>query len=103
MPENRLCARSASRGRAQNPAPATLASTAKTPSAIQKLVLIGVGGVSSGEDAWTTIRAGASLVQLYTALVYEGPALIGRIKQELLACMERDKIKSIQDATGLDA
>jgi len=42
-------------------------------------------------------------VQLYTALVYEGPALIGRIKQELLACMERDKIKSIKDAIGLDA
>ena len=68
-----------------------------------KLVLIGVGGVSSGEDAWTKIRAGASLVQLYTALVYEGPALIGRIKRELLACMKRDNIKTIKDAIGLDA
>ena len=68
-----------------------------------KLVLIGVGGVSSGEDAWAKIRAGASLVQLYTALVYEGPGLIGRIKRELLACMERDGIKSIPDAIGLDA
>lgn len=68
-----------------------------------QLVLIGVGGVSSGEDAWTKIRAGASLVQLYTALVYEGPTLVTRIKRELLACMERDKIKSIQDAIGLDA
>jgi dihydroorotate dehydrogenase len=68
-----------------------------------KLVLIGVGGVSSGEDAWAKIRAGASLVQLYTALVYEGPGLIGRIKRELLACMERDGIARIADAVGLDA
>jgi len=68
-----------------------------------KLVLIGVGGIASGEDAWAKIRAGASLVQLYTALVYEGPALIGRIKHELLACMERDNIKAIEDAIGLDA
>lgn len=68
-----------------------------------KLVLIGVGGVASGEDAWAKIRAGASLVQLYTALVYEGPALIGRIKRELLGCMERDNIKAIEDAIGLDA
>jgi dihydroorotate dehydrogenase len=66
-------------------------------------VLIGVGGVSSGEDAWAKIRAGASLVQLYTALVYEGPGLIGRIKRELLACMERDGIARIADAVGLDA
>ncbi|MBU6156632.1 MAG: quinone-dependent dihydroorotate dehydrogenase [Alphaproteobacteria bacterium] len=68
-----------------------------------QLVLIGVGGVSSGEDAWTKIRAGASLVQLYTALVYEGPTLVTRIKRELLACMKRDNIKTIQDAIGLDA
>lgn len=68
-----------------------------------QLVLIGVGGVSSGEDAWAKIRAGASLVQLYTALVYEGPTLVGRIKRELSACMQRDGIKSISDAIGLDA
>ncbi len=68
-----------------------------------KLVLIGVGGISSGEDAWTKIRAGASLVQLYTALVYEGPTLVNRIKRELLACMKRDNIKTLRDAIGLDA
>ncbi len=68
-----------------------------------KLVLIGVGGISSGEDAWAKIRAGASLVQLYTALVYEGPTLVTRIKRELLACMKRDNIKTIKDAIGLDA
>ena len=68
-----------------------------------KLVLIGVGGISSGEDAWTKIRAGASLVQLYTALVYEGPTLVNRIKRELLTCMDRDRITKISDAIGLDA
>lgn len=68
-----------------------------------KLVLVGVGGISSGEDAWAKIRAGASLVQLYTALTYEGPALIARIKRELVACMERDRISSIREAIGLDA
>ncbi len=68
-----------------------------------KLVLIGVGGIASGEDAWTKIRAGAALVQLYTALVYEGPTLVNRIKRELLACMDRDRITKISDAIGLDA
>lgn len=45
--------------------------------------IIGVGGVSSGKDAFEKITAGASLVQLYTALGYEGPPVIGRIKKEL--------------------
>ncbi|XP_019852949.1 PREDICTED: dihydroorotate dehydrogenase (quinone), mitochondrial-like isoform X2 [Amphimedon queenslandica] len=48
-----------------------------------KVPIIGVGGVSSGQDAYDKIRAGASLVQLYTGLVYEGPPLVGRIKKEL--------------------
>lgn len=68
-----------------------------------KLVLVGVGGISSGEDAWAKIRAGASLVQLYTALTYEGPTLVARIKRELLTCMQRDGIKSLKDAVGVDA
>jgi len=67
-----------------------------------KLVLIGVGGVSSGEDAYRKIRAGASLVQLYTALVYEGSGLIGRIKRELLECLARDGFASVSDAVGAD-
>ena len=47
------------------------------------LPIIGVGGISSGKDAYEKIRAGASLVQLYTALIYEGPPLVKRIKREL--------------------
>ena len=64
------------------------------------IVLIGVGGISSGADAYEKIRAGATLVQLYTALVYEGPGLVARIKRELLACLARDGFATIADAVG---
>jgi dihydroorotate dehydrogenase len=65
--------------------------------------LIGVGGIGSGEDAYAKIRAGASLVQLYTALAYEGPSLVGRIKRELVRCLERDGFAYVSDAVGADA
>jgi dihydroorotate dehydrogenase len=68
-----------------------------------KLVLIGVGGISSGADAYRKIRAGASLVQLYTALIYEGGGLITRIKRELVECLERDGFSKIEEAIGADA
>jgi dihydroorotate dehydrogenase len=67
------------------------------------IVLIGVGGISSGADAYEKIRAGASLVQLYTGLVYEGPGLVMRIKRELLACLTRDGFATIADAVGIGA
>jgi len=67
-----------------------------------KLTLVGVGGVASGADAYAKIRAGASLVQLYTALAYSGPGLIARIKRELVACLERDGFSTIVDAIGAD-
>jgi dihydroorotate dehydrogenase len=67
-----------------------------------KLPLIGVGGIANAEDAYAKIRAGASLVQLYTALVFEGPALIGRIKRGLAALLERDGFASIAEAVGAD-
>jgi len=68
-----------------------------------KLALVGVGGVSSGESAYAKIRAGASLVQLYTALAFEGPALIARIKNELLGLIVRDGFGRLADAIGADA
>ncbi len=68
-----------------------------------KLVLIGVGGVGSGEQAYAKIRAGASLVQLYTAFAYDGTALIPRIKRELLVLLARDGFTHIADAVGVDA
>jgi dihydroorotate dehydrogenase len=64
------------------------------------LPLIGVGGVSSGADAYAKIRAGASAVQLYTALVYAGPALVGRIKRDLLARLRADGFRSVAEAVG---
>ncbi|XP_072975947.1 dihydroorotate dehydrogenase (quinone), mitochondrial [Typha angustifolia] len=67
-----------------------------------KIPLIGCGGISSGEDAYKKIRAGATLVQLYTAFAYGGPALIPQIKAELAECLARDGFKSVQEAVGAD-
>lgn len=64
--------------------------------------LIGVGGVASAEQAYAKIRAGASLVQLYTALVYHGPSIIGRIQHGLADLLRRDGFKSVGDAVGAD-
>ena len=66
------------------------------------LPLVGVGGISSGEDAYTKIRHGASLVQLYSALVYEGPGLARRIARELDSLLMRDGFASVADAVGAD-
>jgi len=64
------------------------------------LPLIGVGGIDSPEAAWERITAGASLVQLYSALIYEGPGLTRRINQGLEALMQRDGFASIAEAVG---
>ena len=66
------------------------------------LTLIGVGGIASGADAYAKIRAGASLVQLYSALALQGPGLVARIKRELLACLLRDGFATVGDAVGAD-
>jgi dihydroorotate dehydrogenase len=68
-----------------------------------RLVLIGVGGVANGADALTKIRAGASLVQLYTAFAAAGPALLPRIRKELAAALRAGGFTRIQDAIGTDA
>ncbi|CAL9190458.1 unnamed protein product [Musa hybrid cultivar] len=67
-----------------------------------KIPLIGCGGVSNGEDAYKKIRAGATLVQLYTAFAYDGPSLIPQIKAEPAECLERDGFESVQEAVGAD-
>jgi dihydroorotate dehydrogenase len=64
------------------------------------LPLIAAGGIASAADAYERIRAGASLVQLYTALVYEGPGLARRICRELKALLARDGFACIADAVG---
>jgi dihydroorotate dehydrogenase (fumarate)/dihydroorotate dehydrogenase len=65
-------------------------------------VLIGAGGVSSAEDAYAKIRSGASLVQLLTALIYQGPGVVRSITAGLAQLLVRDGIKNIADAVGVD-
>lgn len=64
--------------------------------------LIGVGGIASAEDAWARIRAGAALVQIYSAMVFEGPGLAGRIARGLEALAKRDGFARVADAVGVD-
>ena len=64
--------------------------------------VIGVGGVADAAGAYAKVRAGASLVQLYTALVYEGPALARTINRGLVDRLERDGFESVADAVGAD-
>jgi dihydroorotate dehydrogenase len=68
-----------------------------------RLALIGVGGVGTGQDALTKIRAGASLVQLYTSLAYTGPTLIPRLKRQLATSLRVAGFATVQDAVGTDA
>lgn len=67
-----------------------------------RTLLISVGGVDSGAEAYRRLKAGASLVQLYTALVYQGPGLPKKINEELLALMERDGVRSIGEVVGVE-
>ncbi|WOF72861.1 quinone-dependent dihydroorotate dehydrogenase [Parvibaculaceae bacterium PLY_AMNH_Bact1] len=64
--------------------------------------LIGVGGVSSGTDAYKKIRAGASLVQLYTALTFQGAGLVSKIKRDLASNLKWDGYDRLEDAIGVD-
>jgi dihydroorotate dehydrogenase len=67
-----------------------------------KIPIIGCGGIASGADAYAKIRTGASLVALYSALVFQGPALVGSIKRELAARLRADGFASVRDAVGAD-
>jgi dihydroorotate dehydrogenase len=67
-----------------------------------RLPLIGCGGVANGADAYAKIKAGASLVQVYSALVFHGPGLVRSIKRELAALLRADGFQSVADAVGRD-
>ncbi|MFM9884155.1 MAG: quinone-dependent dihydroorotate dehydrogenase [Burkholderiales bacterium] len=67
-----------------------------------KLPIVGCGGVASGEDAYAKIRSGASLVQVYSALVFGGPGLVLRIKRDLEKCLRRDEFRSVDEAVGVN-
>jgi dihydroorotate dehydrogenase len=68
--------------------------------AASRLAIIGVGGVTTTEHAYAHIRAGASLVELYTGLVYQGPTVVRTIKQGLVRLLARDGFRSISEAVG---
>ena len=68
-----------------------------------RVPLVGVGGISSGGDAWEKIRAGASLVQIYSGMVYEGPGLAADINRYLSERIKREGFSSILDVTGTGA
>ena len=67
-----------------------------------EIPLIGVGGIADADDAWERIRAGATLIQLYSAMVYEGPGIARRIVRELAARLHREGMRSIAEAVGTE-
>ena len=67
-----------------------------------RLPIVGCGCVGSGAEAYAKIRAGTSLVQLYSALVFEGPGLVSRMKRDLAARLSADGFRSVQEAVGAD-
>ena len=67
-----------------------------------QIPLIGVGGISNGLEFYEKIKSGASLAQFYTALVFQGPVIIRKIKKEILSCLKTDGFKNIKEAIGKD-
>ncbi len=62
--------------------------------------MIGVGGISNGFECYEKIKAGASLVQLYTAIIYKGPQIISKIKLDLTNALKTDGYKNVKEAIG---
>jgi dihydroorotate dehydrogenase len=69
----------------------------------KRYALVGAGGVFSAADAYAKIRLGASLVQLLTVLIYEGPGVVRRITNDLGELLARDGVKHVAEAVGVDA
>ena len=67
-----------------------------------QIILIGVGGVSNGNECYEKIKSGANLIQLYTALIFQGPKLIKKIKKELVDLMKTDGFRTIKEVVGKD-
>ncbi len=66
----------------------------------EEIPIIGVGGIFTGDDAYEKIRAGASLIQVYTGMIYEGPSIVKSINKRLIELLERDGFNNIQEAVG---
>jgi len=69
----------------------------------KKVTIIGVGGVNSGTSAFEKLKSGASFVQLYTGMVYEGPGIVKKIKKELIDILKKNKIKNVSEIVGINA
>jgi dihydroorotate dehydrogenase len=65
-----------------------------------ELPVVGVGGIFDARDAWERIRAGASLVQLYTGFVYGGPTVVRDVNRGLLRILRREGFRSLEEAVG---
>jgi dihydroorotate dehydrogenase len=70
---------------------------------LKRPCLVGLGGIDSAEAAYERIKAGASLIQVYTGLIYEGPGLVKKINKGLVKLLERDGFKNISEAVGVEA
>jgi dihydroorotate dehydrogenase len=68
-----------------------------------RLVLVSCGGIETVDDVWERICAGATLVQIYTAFVYEGPALPGRLARGLARIVKKHGLENVQQAVGRDS
>ena len=68
-----------------------------------KVPIIGVGGIDSGKSAFEKIAGGATVIQLYTGMVYKGPGVVKDIKKELIEILKKEKIKNIQQAIGINS
>ncbi len=67
-----------------------------------RLPIVGVGGIFSPADAYAKLRAGSSLLELYSALIYEGPGLVGRLNRGLAELLARDGVKNVAEVVGVD-
>lgn len=66
------------------------------------VTIISVGGVDSGAEAYRRLKAGADLVELYSALVFEGPGLVRRMRRELVELMDRDGVGNLSEIIGVE-
>ena len=67
-----------------------------------RFIIIGCGGVFTGADAYEKIKRGASLIQMITGMIYEGPSVIGNINKELAELLKKDRYKNISEAVGVN-
>ena len=68
-----------------------------------KIPIIGVGGIDSGQSAFEKIAAGATVVQLYTGMVYKGPGVVKNIKKELIEILKKEKLENIHQAISINS